>query len=124
MPRTFKGLWKKAARKNSNKSYHGPVKDHKFWYPGQIPSVLVPGIYNDHSLSSEVTTVDLILPNKSKCSRHLCFLETGISRNSRPDMFLKEGVLKICSKLTGEHPCRSAISIKLLMSPITLNLQM
>ena len=25
-----------------------------------------------------------------------------------------EGVLKICSKFTGEHPCRSAISIKLL----------
>ena len=23
------------------------------------------------------------------------------------------GVLKICSKLTGEHPCRSVISIKL-----------
>ena len=28
-------------------------------------------------------------------------------------MFLGKGVLKICSKFTGEHPCRSAISIKL-----------
>ena len=28
-------------------------------------------------------------------------------------MFLQKGVLKICSKFTGEHPCRSAISIKL-----------
>ena len=28
--------------------------------------------------------------------------------------FLKKGVLKICSKFTGEHPCRSAVSIKLL----------
>ena len=26
-------------------------------------------------------------------------------------MFLRKGVLKICSKFTGEHPCRSAISI-------------
>ena len=26
-------------------------------------------------------------------------------------MFLGKGVLKICSKLTGEHPCRSVISI-------------
>ena len=26
-------------------------------------------------------------------------------------MFLGEAVLKICSKLTGEHPCRSAITI-------------
>ena len=29
-----------------------------------------------------------------------------------PVVFLGKGVLKICSKVTGEHPCRSAISIK------------
>ena len=29
-------------------------------------------------------------------------------------MFLGKGVLKICSKLTWEHPCQSVISIKLL----------
>ena len=28
-------------------------------------------------------------------------------------MFLGKGDLKICSKFTGEHPCRSATSIKL-----------
>ena len=28
-------------------------------------------------------------------------------------MFFGKGVLKICSKFTGEHPCRSVISIKL-----------
>ena len=28
-------------------------------------------------------------------------------------MFLRKGVLKICSKFTGEHPCPSAISITL-----------
>ena len=32
---------------------------------------------------------------------------------SHPDVFLVKGVLKICSKFTGEHPCRSGISIKL-----------
>ena len=31
-------------------------------------------------------------------------------------MFLGKGVLKICSKFKGEHPCRSAISIKLLFN--------
>ena len=31
-------------------------------------------------------------------------------------MFLKKGVLKICSKFTGEHPYRSVISIKLQSS--------
>ena len=34
-------------------------------------------------------------------------------RSSRPEVFLGESVLKICSKFTGGHPCRSAISIKL-----------
>ena len=29
-------------------------------------------------------------------------------------MFLGKGVLEICSKFTGEHPCQSVISIKLL----------
>ena len=28
-------------------------------------------------------------------------------------MFLGKGVLKICSKFTGEHPCQSVISTKL-----------
>ena len=35
-------------------------------------------------------------------------------RNSHPRVFLVKGVLKICSKFTGEHPCRSAISIKFI----------
>ena len=34
-------------------------------------------------------------------------------RSSHPKVFFRKGVLKICSKFTGEHPCRSAISIKL-----------
>ena len=34
--------------------------------------------------------------------------------SSHAEVFLGKGVLKICSKFTGEHPCRSAISIKLL----------
>ena len=34
-------------------------------------------------------------------------------RGSTPKLFLGNGVLKICSKFTGERPCRSTISIKL-----------
>ena len=34
-------------------------------------------------------------------------------RSSRPEVFLVIGVLKICNKLTGEHLCRSVVSIKL-----------
>ena len=44
---------------------------------------------------------------------------TGI-RSSHPEVFLGKGVLKICSKFTGEHPCRSAISIKLLCNFIEI----
>ena len=35
-------------------------------------------------------------------------------RCSNPGVFLGKGVLKIWSTFIGEHPCRSAISIKLL----------
>ena len=38
-------------------------------------------------------------------------------------MFLGKGVLKICSKFTGEHPCRSVISIKFLCNFIETKLQ-
>ena len=34
-------------------------------------------------------------------------------RNSSPEVFLGKGVLKTCSKFIREHPCRSAISMKL-----------
>ena len=39
------------------------------------------------------------------------------SRSSPPEVFLGKGVLKICSKFTGEHPCQNAISIKLFCMP-------
>ena len=31
-------------------------------------------------------------------------LNSGLYRSSHPEMFLEKGVLKICSKFTGEHP--------------------
>ena len=35
-------------------------------------------------------------------------------KSSRPEVFLRKAVLKICSKFTGEHSCQSVTSIKLL----------
>ena len=46
-----------------------------------------------------------------------------IIRSSRPEVFLRKCVLKICSKFTGEHPCRSVISIKLLCNFIEIALR-
>ena len=37
-------------------------------------------------------------------------------------MFLRKGLLKICSKVTGEHPYRSATSIKLQSNCIEITL--
>ena len=36
-------------------------------------------------------------------------------RSSRLEVFLRKVVLKIWNKYTGQHPCRSVISIKLLL---------
>ena len=40
-------------------------------------------------------------------------LQELLFRSSHPEVFLVKGVLKICSKFTGKHPRRIAISIKL-----------
>ena len=44
-------------------------------------------------------------------------------RSSAPYLFLRKGVLKICHKFTGEHPCLSAISIKLQSNFIEITLR-
>ena len=46
-----------------------------------------------------------------------------VVKTCRPKMFLVKDVLKICSKFTGEHPCRSVISIKLQSSFIEITLR-
>ena len=55
-------------------------------------------------------------PNNIKLNSESIFLflwkQLGLFRSSPPEVFLRKGVLKICSKFTGEHPCRSVISIK------------
>ena len=43
-----------------------------------------------------------------------------MSESSRPEVFLRKGVLKICGKFTGDYPYRSAISIKLLWNFIEI----
>ena len=43
--------------------------------------------------------------------------------SSHPEVFWEKGVLKICRKSTGEHPCRSVISIKLLCNFVEITLR-
>ena len=44
-------------------------------------------------------------------------------RTSHPEVFLMKGVLKICSKFTGERPCQSMISIKLICNFLEITLR-
>ena len=44
-------------------------------------------------------------------------------KSNRPQVFLGKGVLNICSKFTGDHPYRSAISTKLLCNFIEIALR-
>ena len=48
-------------------------------------------------------------------TREVVFQNAGEERSSHPEVFLVKGVLKMCSKFTWEHSCRSVISIKLLL---------
>ena len=43
-------------------------------------------------------------------------------RSSSTEVFLGKDVLKICSKFSGDHPCQSVISIKLLCNFIAIKL--
>ena len=53
----------------------------------------------------------------------LVMLLSGFLRSSHPEVFLRKGVLKIYSKFTWEHPCRSVISIKLQSNFIEITLR-
>ena len=44
-------------------------------------------------------------------------------KSSALEVFLGKGALKICSKFTREHPCRSVISIKLQSNFIEITLR-
>ena len=44
-------------------------------------------------------------------------------RSSRPEVFLRKGVLEIWSKFRGQHPCRIGSSVKLLCNFIETTLR-
>ena len=47
---------------------------------------------------------------------------TGSYRSGPPELSLGKGFRRTCSKFTGEHPCRSVISIKLQSNFIEITL--
>ena len=73
------------------------------------------------------TSILTYISSKSRCRQwfvcHQSFVKDMNLRRSHPEVFLGKGVLNICSKFTGEHPCQSAISIKLLCNFIEIALR-
>ena len=51
------------------------------------------------------------------------YYSSATTRSSSPEIFLRKCVLKMRSKSTGEHPCRSVVSIKLLCNIIEITFQ-
>ena len=47
----------------------------------------------------------------------------GSFRSSYSEVFLGKGALKTCSKFTGEHPCRSVTSMKVICNIIEVTLR-
>ena len=86
------------------------------WVPGsRILRSRVPGSW------SHFYTMLLLPFTLFRQSIFYKYLKSIIS-SSHPEVFLRKGVLKICNKFTGENPCRSAISIKLLCNFIEITL--
>ena len=48
------------------------------------------------------------------------YLRTSCFRSSPAEVFIGKGVLKICSKFTGKHPCWNVVSVKSLCSFIEI----
>ena len=69
------------------------------------------------SMSEHVNSPRIIYQSFETPSVYLPGSETAL------EVFLGKGVLKIWSKFTGEHPCWSVISIKLLCKFIEITLQ-
>ena len=76
------------------------------------------------SLFSKLVKVDMTFQiSKIRLNIKLAKFESQSNRSSHPEVFLEKGVLKICTKFTGEYPCRSVISIKLQSNFIEITLR-
>ena len=70
------------------------------------------------SLFHKVTSLQ-VNPYSEKHFRTAAFLSAGFYSQNQSS----RGVLKICSKFTGEHPCRNVIAIKMQRSFIEITLR-
>ena len=67
-------------------------------------------------LYTTVILCDVFLIRNKVCIVSPWMAQLQSFRSSHPELFLGKGVLKICSKFTEEHSCRSVTSANLLKS--------
>ena len=86
---------------------------HTFWLHLRLPAII-------NLIFCTVRLENFMTSCRDKLYHHHASIK--INSSSPPEVFLGKGVLKICSKFTGEHPCQSVISIKLLINFIEITL--
>ena len=71
-------------------------------------------VVDELKMLTKLIVVDSIHFIRYKCKiTHCLDSQTLPNKSSHPEVVLGKGVLKLRSKFTGEHPCRSVISTKL-----------
>ena len=58
-----------------------------------------------NKLSSSDTSISILKYPDCSLEDMVDYVKPAVRRSSPPEVFLGKGVLKICSKFTGEHPC-------------------
>ena len=75
-----------------------------------------PNEINQRNMNNNKHILNNFGKNFSNSIRNACKFHILLQRSSPTEVFLGIGILKICTKFTGEHPCRSVILIILQSS--------
>ena len=86
-----------------------------------VPSFFIFGAKLPKASRELLSVIDI--QGKLRYFYSLLIVTSSNTRSSNPEVFSRKGVLKKCSRFTGEHPCRSAISIKLQSNFIEITLR-
>ena len=100
-----------------------PFSKTKNFFPTLCSTILIQTVsfVSLANYSIEVRQANILVTKWKNLSWNKASIISRVG-SSRPEVFLRKGVLKICSKFTGEDPCRSVISIKLLCNFIEIAL--
>ena len=104
---------------------HQHHNDNKFWKININQMCFELAIAEAYLWPCQASIMDFFCENIQQLLivKFFCKVSHHKWRSSPPYVFLGKGLLKICRKFTGEYPCRSVMSIKLLCNFIEIVLQ-